>query len=226
MHSPVLWLLVGYLCGSLPTAYLAGKLFAGIDIRDYGSGNVGGSNVLRHVSRSAFVLVAAVDIGKAVLSVWLALSLGGSPTTAASAGVGAVAGHCWSVFLSFTGGRGMASALGSLLPVFPIGGAWIVAVHLLGGALGLAAPADLLAVATLPVVANFVTGSQPLVWQCLGLLLIVVTKRLHANRLPLPDEPGERRAVLWRRLIYDRDVPRDQPWAERVPTSRESRPSS
>jgi len=217
MARSLVWLVVAYLSGSLPTAYLAGRFLRGIDIREYGSGNVGGSNVYKHVATWAGIAVGVTDILKAALPVYFALRFGNSVPFAAAVGVTAVLGHCWSPYLSFAGGRGMAAALGALLPLYPFGPVFIIVVHFAGGALRVAPLADLLALATLPVVTFLLTGNLALSWQPLAILLVVAAKRLEANRLPLPQDREERRAVLWRRLIHDRDVPRDQPWVERKP---------
>lgn len=221
---PLLWLLLGYLAGSIPSAYLAGRLIKGIDIRDYGSGNVGGANVMSHVARWAFVPVVLVDVLKAVLPAWGALQLTGSTWAAVAAGVGAVAGHCWSLYLSFTGGRGMSTALGAFLPLFPPAIAWVVILHFVAAAFRRAALGDIIAVATLPVL-SLLLGQEPAITaQTLAILLLIAAKRLHANRLPLPQDPQERRQVLIRRLLYDRDVPPDAPWTERTGI-RSGRPS-
>lgn len=215
MAQLALWLTLGYLSGSLPTAYLVAKYLRGIDIRDYGSGNAGGANIYTHVAPWAALLVGLIDAIKAAAPTLLALCLAGSQGIAAAAGIGAVIGHCWSLYLDFTGGRGMAPTLGALLLLFPQGAAYIIVLHLLGSAARLAAAADFVALATLPLLALVLLGNAPPVWMGLAIFLVVAAKRLHANRLPLPQDPAQRRAVLRRRLIYDRDVPRGQPWAER-----------
>ena len=83
---------------------------------------------------------------------------------------------------------------------------------------------DIIAVATLPVL-SLLLGQEPAITaQTLAILLLIAAKRLHANRLPLPQDPQERRQVLIRRLLYDRDVPPDAPWTERTGI-RSGRPS-
>ncbi|RLC59339.1 MAG: glycerol-3-phosphate acyltransferase, partial [Chloroflexota bacterium] len=72
----ILWVLIGYLMGSIPFAYLAGRLMRGIDIRRYGTHAVTGSNVYENVSRPAVVVVGLLDMGKAALPTWLGLRLG------------------------------------------------------------------------------------------------------------------------------------------------------
>ena len=120
----VLLFLVGaYLLGSIPSAYQAGRWLKGIDVRQYVTGNVGGSNVFHSVSRWAIVPVAIFDIGKAALAAWLALYvLEWGPAVAMAAGLCVFIGHNWSLFLDFKGGRGLSCVAGTLLVVFPWGG--------------------------------------------------------------------------------------------------------
>ncbi len=214
--SLLLWLIAGYLIGSFPTAYVAAKLTKGIDLRDFGSGNVGGSNAIKAVSFKVGAAVALTDAAKGMVPAIVALLVTGSLLPAVAVGTGVTIGHCWSLYLGFTGGRGMSAALGAIFPIFPVGPVWVIAVHIAGSFLHRSALADMVALITLPLVAHLATGEPALVLQAVAILIIVSAKRLHANLLPLPRDPQERRRVLWRRLLYDRDVPPDQPWTERV----------
>jgi len=217
MPSIALWVAIGYLFGSLPTAYIVARGARGIDIRKYGSGNVGGSNVYQHVGVLAAAFVGVADGLKAIAAAELALLLTGDAAAQAAAGLGAVLGHCWSPWLRLAGGRGMAPSVGALLTLWLPAPAYMTVVHLLGSAFRFAAPADLMAMATLPALAIAFTDNRPLVWLCLGLFLAIAAKRLHANGLPLPPQSRDRRLVLLRRLFLDRDVPRDQEWVGRRP---------
>lgn len=122
-------ILVGYLLGSIPTAYLVGRLF-GKDVRRSGSGTVGAWNVARlagglETDRKnpagliAAALVAAVDAGKGYAAVEVARRLGAEPAVVATAGLAAVVGHMWMLFLGFRGGKGVATASGVLLALAP-----------------------------------------------------------------------------------------------------------
>lgn len=114
-----LLLLSAYLLGSLPTAYMAGRLTRGVDIRKLGSGSVGGSNVGVVVSHWLVFPVGIVDLGKGMLAValakWLDLGMGWQ----AAVGLLAIAGHNWSIFLGFSGGRGIGTSIGMMLVLFP-----------------------------------------------------------------------------------------------------------
>jgi len=105
-----------YLIGSIPSGLVIGKL-KGIDVREYGSGNIGTTNVLRTLGARYGALVLIADVFKGVIAVLLARYIIGSPISEMAAGFAAVAGHDWSLFLKFRGGRGVATSLGGLLPM-------------------------------------------------------------------------------------------------------------
>jgi len=108
-----LWLLLAsYLLGSIPFGLIIGKLWGAIDVREHGSGNIGTSNVMRTVGKSAAAVVLVLDVLKGALPVVAAQSLDLSDWIVAGAGAAAVAGHVWSLFLRFNGGKGIATALG------------------------------------------------------------------------------------------------------------------
>ena len=126
---------VSYLLGAMPWGYIVPRLSRGIDIRKYGSGNIGMANVLRTVGGRLAALVLLLDVGKGVLAVLVAWLLTvHSPRAQVVAGIMALIGHDWSVFLRFRGGRGAAVALGGLLVMAPyaavVGFAAFVAVTL------------------------------------------------------------------------------------------------
>jgi len=105
-----------YLIGSIPSGLIIGKLRR-VDIREYGSGNIGTTNVLRTLGARYGALVLIADVFKGVIAVLLARYIIGSPMSEMTAGFAAVAGHDWSLFLKFKGGRGVATSLGGILPM-------------------------------------------------------------------------------------------------------------
>jgi glycerol-3-phosphate acyltransferase PlsY len=109
----------GYLIGSVPIGLLAGKAIRGLDVREYGSGNIGTTNVYRILGPTAAALTFALDVGKGAGAVLVARRLGADPTGQAAAGVAAVIGHSWPVFAKFRGGKGVATSFGALLLVTP-----------------------------------------------------------------------------------------------------------
>jgi glycerol-3-phosphate acyltransferase PlsY len=103
----------GYLLGSFPSGYVAGQL-RGIDVRQWGSGRLGGTNVLRAAGPWAALLAVLGDVAKGVLAVFVARALVGSPSAEVLAGLAAILGHDFTIFLRFSGGRGVATTLGTL----------------------------------------------------------------------------------------------------------------
>jgi glycerol-3-phosphate acyltransferase PlsY len=207
-----------YLLGSIPTAYLAGRWLKGIDIRSYGSGTVSGSTVYEQVARWAVIPVGLFDVAKAALPAWLGLRLGLGQPVAAAAGLAAAVGHNWSIFLRFVGGRGLGCFLGVFLVIFPWGIPWLLGFMAVGRLLGSTAEWALASVALLPLFTYVVGGSSVAVCTGAAMLLLTVAKRLEANRRPLPPPGPERRRVLLRRLIFDRDIASHQDWLARKPT--------
>jgi glycerol-3-phosphate acyltransferase PlsY len=126
--------IIGYLLGSIPIGYLLGRRQAKVDVRAYGSGKTGATNVLRTAGRKWGVIVAALDICKGALAVVIAGLVVGSEyllvgdsslwwvLTSAQvlAALAAVAGHIWSPFLKFKGGRGVATFFGGLVALCPV----------------------------------------------------------------------------------------------------------
>ena len=119
MLTTITVILISYLVGSLPTAYIFGRLLKGIDIRTAGSGNVGATNALRVLGKGPGIAVLIIDIAKGLAAV---LVLGAVCRRAIDAdllrillGLACIAGHNWTVFLGFKGGKGMATSLGVLL---------------------------------------------------------------------------------------------------------------
>ena len=113
---------LAYLVGSIPFGLLAGKLVAKVDIRDYGSGKIGMTNVLRTAGATAAAVVLLLDMGKAVAVVVIARLLFDSGGAEAAAALAVIFGHNWPVFIGFRGGRGTASGWGGLLILSPIAG--------------------------------------------------------------------------------------------------------
>jgi glycerol-3-phosphate acyltransferase PlsY len=121
----VIAIVIGYLLGSIPSAYLAGRLRKGVDIREVGSKNMGAMNVYYEVGLVEAVLVTLVDLGKGVGAILLVRWLSDTPLTSqfdfltGLTGAAAVIGHVFPVFLKFRGGKGAATAIGILLFLLP-----------------------------------------------------------------------------------------------------------
>jgi glycerol-3-phosphate acyltransferase PlsY len=210
-------ILLGYLLGSIPTAYLAGRLLRRVDLRQWGSRTISATMVYYHVSRWALLPVGLLDVLKGAAPALLAMSLGRPRGVAVAAGLAAVLGHNWPLSLGFHGGRGIGPFLGWLGVLFPPGALWILGGLAIGRGLRLTAVTALLAIAALPGFVLLLNGPSEVAAGALGMLGITVVKRLEANREPLPVDPAERRRVLWRRLWLDRDVAFWEAWMFRRP---------
>ena len=120
--TSLLLLAIGYLLGSMPNGYLAGLWLKGIDLRDCGSGSTGATNVLRNVGKGPALVVFLLDVGKGALSVLLAKSFGLNDWVQVLAGLAALAGHIWPVWLGWKGGKAVATGLGMFLGLaWPVG---------------------------------------------------------------------------------------------------------
>ena len=108
-------IIIGYLLGSVPTAYIAGRILKGGDIRHLGDENAGAANAFRVLGHKAGVLVGFIDAGKGALAVLIAQTSDMSQTVVMFTGAAAVIGHNWPVFIGFRGGRGESTTIGVLL---------------------------------------------------------------------------------------------------------------
>ncbi len=180
---------IAYLVGSIPFGLLAGKLVAKVDIRDYGSGKIGMTNVLRTAGVTAAAVVLLLDMGKAVAVVVVARLLFDSYGAEAASALAVIFGHNWPVFIGFRGGRGTASGWGGLLILSPIAGliASVIGLSLVGltryVSLGSIMAAGL---GSLALVILALMGQEPLVYSWYGIIggtLIVVRHRDNIQRL-------------------------------------------
>jgi glycerol-3-phosphate acyltransferase PlsY len=117
--TAALALAAAYLVGAIPIGFLVARAYGLGDIRRHGSGAIGATNVLRTVGKLPAILTLAGDVLKGFVAVAIADAISGHHHVAATAAVLAVAGNCWSVFLGFRGGKGVATGLGALLRLVP-----------------------------------------------------------------------------------------------------------
>ena len=122
----LLLILMGYLCGSLPTSYIIGRIFFGLDLREHGSGNVGATNALRVLGKKAGMAVLVIDMAKGSLSVLLARyfiqskNVDDPSVLLVLVAVSAMLGHVYTLWLRFAGGKGVATSAGVLLALSPL----------------------------------------------------------------------------------------------------------
>jgi len=139
MFSLVIILILGYLAGSFPTAIILSKIIMKDDIRNYGSGNAGATNVFRIMGWKAALIVVAIDVGKGIIATLLIPKLVWQPlpfnvvTLQMVTGAVAIAGHVWTVFAGFRGGKGVGTAFGVLIALIPlstlaVGIVWLILV--------------------------------------------------------------------------------------------------
>jgi glycerol-3-phosphate acyltransferase PlsY len=121
MMATLLSVLLGYVLGAIPSAALAARL-KGRQIFEVGSGNMGAMNTARNLGLALGIAVLIVDIGKGALASYLAMLAPWPMAAGYAAGVGAVVGHAWSIFVGFRGGKALATAFGVSLPLYPLGG--------------------------------------------------------------------------------------------------------
>jgi glycerol-3-phosphate acyltransferase PlsY len=123
-----------YILGSIPTAYIFGRLLKGIDLRKFGSGNIGATNALRVLGKGPGITVLLLDILKGIVAVVflgdffvLRLPFISTDTLRIILGLSCICGHNWSIFLKFRGGKGVATTFGVLLGLaIKIAGLWLI----------------------------------------------------------------------------------------------------
>lgn len=193
----IIGIVVAYLIGSIPTAYLFARLIKGVDIRQYGSGNVGATNAFRVIGKVPAIIVLAIDIFKGyVATTFIANSfLYITPATRPElyqvlCGLAAIAGHNWSVFLKFKGGKGVATSAGvvaGLIPkIFWLGFAtWVVAFLLTG----YVSVASILASVVIPIFTLvFGESTEIVVFMSVLCVIIVYKHRSNLKRLRKGEE--------------------------------------
>lgn len=227
----VLLILGAYLLGSIPFAYLVAKWFRGIDLRRYGSGNVGVSNLLRLTSKRLAIPVIIFDLGKGMIMVWAAQLIGLSTGQQVVVGLAAIIGHNWSVFLRFSAGRGIMTTLGVVLILFPKLALVLLIIAFSGLPFGLMATSALCAVALIPLCSWFslapvinwllgqplgITERLPVTLGFLAIFLIAVIRRLTASRTSLTASVTKGQLFV-NRLLFDRDIRDRAAWIHRAP---------
>jgi len=124
----VIVIVSGYLLGSIPVGLLVVRAVTGKDIREVGSGRIGGTNVLRVAGPWVALLTSLSDVAKGLLAVYLARAVVGIPVVEALAGLAAVVGHNYSIFIGFKGGAGTATTIGGAIGLWPWNGAIMIVV--------------------------------------------------------------------------------------------------
>ncbi len=215
----ILLLIGGYLMGSIPTAYLAARWMRGVDIREYGSGNVGGANLVKLGARWIAVMAGFFDLGKAMPAVGVAHLIGLGLTQQVVIGIAAVIGHNWPVFLRFNGGRGIATILGVAFIVPILNGLLIpwsliafLAIMILNVLTVRNIPVGIgIAVAAMPIVSWAVNEPLELTLGFVAMFVIMIIRRLTPPRTQASASvpTGE---LLLNRFLFDRDIRDRKTW--------------
>ena len=223
----VLLLIGAYLLGSVPSAYLVTKWRRGIDIRQYGSGNVGASNVLATVSKRWAIPVTVFDIGKGALTVGVAQLLGLGAAQQITAGIVTIIGHNWPVFLKFRGGRGIYTSLGVITMLSPkLGLIMLVLSHTLAPIRQLAVGV-FIALVSLPIFSWFlwrpldIEARLPITLGLIALVGVGLIRRLTAPKTPLSKSVPLGQLFV-NRLFFDRDIRDRHAWTRRTPSKTSS----
>ena len=184
-------LLLGYLLGSIPSGWLAGRWLKGIDLRDLGSGSTGATNVLRQVGKGPALVVFLIDVGKGAAAVLLARAIGLGDWIQVLAGLTALAGHIWPVWLGFKGGKAVATGLGMFLGLaWPVGLASFGVFMAVFSLSRLVSLASVLAAISLPLLMAAGSGSTAnLVVALVAMLLVLWRHRSNIQRLLNGTEP-------------------------------------
>jgi len=193
--------LVGYLLGSIPFGLLISKRSSKVDVRQYGSGKIGATNVLRAAGRKAAALVVVLDVSKGALAVVFAgLIIGrsylvvgdfalGALVAQVLAALAAMAGHNWSVFLKFHGGRGVATFMGGLIALCPVAAIFGGQIFIIGAGLtkfaSLGSIAGAVGTYVILVPLTIMNGFpiEYLVYALIGTIIVIVMHRDNIRRL-------------------------------------------
>jgi len=189
---------IGYLLGSIPAAYIMAKWRKGIDIREVGVGNMGAGNVIREVGLVEGAVVAVVDIGKGAAAIAVAQSLlGVSQVWVMGAGLAAIMGHSFPIYIGFRGGQGVATVIGifsvlaplaTLITLLPLGAVLLISRNIFASTLVMGP--------LLPLVVWLVEGSTTLTLYALGIVGLLVFRSRHRLREARAVVPKEKQRGL------------------------------
>lgn len=215
----LLALALGYLMGSIPTAYILARATKHIDIRTVGSGNVGGSNVAVQVGLLPSIATLFFDLVKGALVVGILRTYNILLEAQIVAGIAAIVGHNWPVWLGFIGGRGIATTGGVLFMFGPLETIFAGLIILVGwGIFHQGAIATLIGFSLWPAVAFLLGEPVEAIIVGVAAALLIVVRRLQGS-------PGIRKVVAgenvyWNRLWLDRDIRDEEEWVRQEAVKR------
>lgn len=176
----------GYLLGSVPTGLIVGRVARGIDIRRYGSGRTGATNVLRTVGARWGIVALIGDLAKGALPVVIARFVSDEPYVQTAAGLAAAIGHDWPLFAGFRGGRGVATSFGAALAMSPIPAAALVPLGI--GLVAVTRMVSVMSVGMAPVlaivfIALAAVGFHPWAYAVYAIIAAVMVLALHRDNI-------------------------------------------
>ncbi len=184
--------ILAYLLGSIPFGFLIVRWQKGVDVRTTGSGSIGATNVMRNLGIVGFIATFILDLGKGIFAVLLAsrltstspnwISLTGDPRWIAAASVCAILGHCFSVWLKFRGGKGVATGVGVFIALAPLQVLLVLVIFaVIVAATRYISLGSLIATATFPLLVYFMRRPPlPIVLGAAGSALLIITMH-HGN---------------------------------------------
>mmetsp|Transcript_22313 Transcript_22313/g.35568 ORF Transcript_22313/g.35568 Transcript_22313/m.35568 type:complete len:205 (-) Transcript_22313:5497-6111(-) len=185
-----LWAALGYLMGSIPFGMVLARVMNLGNLRDIGSGNIGATNVLRTGNKTAAALTLILDGAKGAVALLLARAITGADDAAQIAGLAAMFGHCYPVWLRFKGGKGVATFLGLLLALaWPVGIVACIAWLVGAGATRISSMGALLAASTSTFALMFLGLPQAMVWGAILTILVFWRHRENIKRIRAGTEP-------------------------------------
>lgn len=197
MISLIVIIIVSYLAGSIPTSIIMSKLTRGIDIREHGSGNAGGTNAIRVLGWKIGSIVMLIDIFKGVVATIFVSSIRIDAVSIDPeiikiiAGLSAILGHIWTVFAGFKGGKGVGTAAGMIFSLYPIAATCALVVFTISlFTIRIVSVSSMLAAISLPIVVTILKTvfnlpySNLLLYFCIFIsVLIVFTHRSNIKKL-------------------------------------------
>ena len=201
-------------------SYLVVKWRYGADIRQYGSGSVGASNVIQSFSKRSGVLIAIFDICKGALLAFIARLLGMDIVQQAAIGMAVIIGHNWPVFLRFNAGRGMATTVGLVLYLVPLAIPSFIFLALFILIVGSSPVPALIALASIPLTSWGLHEPAALTLELTAIFLLMIIRRLTAPKSARSKMVGTRELLL-NRFLFDRDIRDAKAWVTYKPETLE-----
>ena len=184
--------LLGYFIGGIPFGFILVYAIKGVDVRKYGSGNIGATNVMRVAGFRWGVMAFVLDVAKGGLPVWLMLRWTHEPIIACCTGAGAIVGHAFPIYLKLRGGRGVATGLGVFIPLAPIAagiafGVWVAVL----AAVRIVSVASMIAAVSMPIVLFLMQRelTSVLVLAIFGAVFVICRHIPNIKRLVKGEEP-------------------------------------